>query len=94
VTATRVALLNHAFARKFLNGANPIGHTVRTTRLDAPPAREIVGVVADAIYRDVREPILPIVYVVCSQNRVRRKNERAVVFAPEPEGLTKRETLR
>jgi hypothetical protein len=31
---------------------------------------------------------------VCSQNRVRRKNERALVFAPEPEGLTKRETLR
>jgi putative ABC transport system permease protein len=66
-TAAPVALVNQAFARKFLAGANPIGHTVRTMRLNSPAAREIVGLVADAVYRDVREPMLPTVYVPLAQ---------------------------
>jgi hypothetical protein len=63
----RVALVNQAFARKFLDGANPLGHTVRTLRVNAPPAREIVGVVADSVYRNVREQPLPTVYVPLAQ---------------------------
>jgi putative ABC transport system permease protein len=66
-TANRVALVNQAFARRFLKGASPIGHTVRTRGFDAPPAREIVGVVTDAAYRDVREPVPPTVYVPFAQ---------------------------
>jgi putative ABC transport system permease protein len=63
-----VALVNEAFARKFLPGANPIGHTVRTTSsTNVTSSKEIVGLVADAVYRDVREPILPTVYVPWSQ---------------------------
>jgi predicted permease len=63
----RVALVNQAFARKFLDGANPIGHTVRTLLVTAPPAREIVGLVADSVYRNVREQSLPTVYVPLAQ---------------------------
>jgi len=63
----RVALVNQAFARKFLDGANPIGHTVRTLRVTAPAAREIVGVVADSAYRNLREQPLPTVYVPLAQ---------------------------
>jgi putative ABC transport system permease protein len=66
-TAPRVALVNQAFARKFLSGASPIGQTVRTLRLNAPAARNIVGLVADAVYRDVRDPVLPTVYVPLAQ---------------------------
>jgi putative ABC transport system permease protein len=66
-TAAGVALVNQAFARKFLNGANPIGHTVRTTRVNEASSREIVGLVADAVYRSVRDPILPTVYVPLAQ---------------------------
>jgi putative ABC transport system permease protein len=66
-TAAGVALVNQAFARKFLDGANPVGHTVRTTRVNETATREIVGLVADAVYRSVRDPILPTVYVPLAQ---------------------------
>jgi predicted permease len=59
----RVALVNQAFARKFLNGANPLGHTIHPTRMPGSPGIEVVGLLADAVYRDVREPTLPTVYV-------------------------------
>jgi putative ABC transport system permease protein len=64
-----VMLVNHAFAKKFLNGANPIGHTVVIgvgSRTPEPP-REIVGLVADAVYRGLREPIPPTMYVPVAQ---------------------------
>ena len=64
----RVALVNQAFARKFLKGANPVGHTMRLTREPASPAIEIVGLLVDAVYRDVREPTLPTAYVPLSQS--------------------------
>jgi predicted permease len=67
VNGPRVALVNQAFARKFLNGANPVGHTIRPTK--TPEAvLEIVGLVADAVYRDVREPTLPTAYVPLAQS--------------------------
>jgi predicted permease len=67
--ATQVILVNQAFARKFLNGGNPIGHTV-TWGIGNPvpePTREIVGLVADAVYRSLREPIPPTMYVPLAQ---------------------------
>ena len=67
-SSPRVALVNQAFARKFLNGANPVGHTIHLTREPASPAIEIVGLLADAVYRDVREPTLPTAYVPLSQS--------------------------
>lgn len=66
-SSRRVALVNQAFARKFLDGANPIGHTVRTLLVSAPPPREIIGVVADSVYRNVREQTLPTVYIPLAQ---------------------------
>ena len=67
--APPVILVNQAFARKFLNGASPLGHTV-TIGAGGPvaqPPREIVGVVADAVYRSLREPIPPTMYVPLAQ---------------------------
>ena len=66
--APRVALVNQAFARKFLGGANPVGHTVRPSREAGSPTIEIVGLLTDAVYRNMREPILPTVYVPLSQS--------------------------
>jgi putative ABC transport system permease protein len=69
--APLVAIVNQAFVRKFMNGASPIGHTVRDrpvaglTNNDVP--KEIVGVVADAVYRNLREPIPPTLYVPLAQ---------------------------
>jgi len=61
--APLVAIVNQAFARTFLNGANPIGHTLRRFPVGAGEASlEIVGVAGDAVYRRLREPIPPTVY--------------------------------
>jgi len=66
-SAAPVALVNQAFARKFLDGGDPVGHTMRLTRDPKSPPIEIVGLVADAVYRDVREATLPTAYVPLSQ---------------------------
>src|SRR5439155_21055560 len=50
-----VAIVNQAFARRFLNGASPVGHTVQRRGPVGKPGApsEIVGVVADAVYRSL-----------------------------------------
>lgn len=78
----RVALVNEAFARKFLDGANPVGHTIRPARPASSPPIEIVGLVADAVYRDVREPTLPTAYVPFSQAVDRSLVEDTTQTAP------------
>ena len=53
--ATRpVAVVNEAFVRKFRLGANAVGARLGTTE-GQPPDIEIVGVVADAAYRNARD---------------------------------------
>jgi predicted permease len=57
-------VVNEAFARSFYDGANPVGR--RFDRLghdNTPLAQEIVGLVRDAKYNDLREPVKPTVYV-------------------------------
>jgi len=55
------ALVNETFARTYFNGQNPVGKTVLRGGPNAP--FQIVGLVADAPYRSIREPILPVAYV-------------------------------
>src|SRR5262249_53972630 len=67
--APPVALVNQAFARKFLTGANPIGHTVVASAGSPFPEapRECGGLVADGVYRSLREPVPPTMYVPLAQ---------------------------
>jgi predicted permease len=67
--AVAVAMVNEAFARKFTGGANPLGRTVREpSRPSEPnPEREIVGYVADAAYRSLRDPVPPTMYLPFEQ---------------------------
>jgi putative ABC transport system permease protein len=64
-----VALVNERFVRRRLDGAPPLGRTVRLPRLrDAPftaptDTFEIVGVVRDTLNAGLGEPIMPEVYV-------------------------------
>ena len=76
-----VILVNQAFAKKFLNGANPIGHTVSSTTFAAvnQPPREIVGLVADAVYRSLREPVPATMYVPLAQFDERRQPAPAAI---------------
>ena len=68
--APAVAIVNEAFARKFTGGANPMGRRVREpARPSSPnPEREIVGYVADAAYRSLREPVPATMYLPFEQN--------------------------
>jgi predicted permease len=64
-----VAIVNETFARVFLNGASPVGHTIKLFLPGPPPPPiEIVGVVADAVYaRSLRDPIGPTIYLPLAQ---------------------------
>jgi len=62
--ARPVAIVNEAFAAKYLPGGRPIG---RTFKLDVGPgepdlAYEVVGVVEDTAYSSLRTPMGPIMY--------------------------------
>jgi putative ABC transport system permease protein len=67
--APTVILVNEAFARRFTGGANPVGRRVREpARPTAPtPDRLIVGYVADAAYRNLRDPVPPTMYLAYAQ---------------------------
>ena len=65
-----VALVNEAFARKYFQDRDPIGLTVRlvTGRAnDVAPPKMVIGVVADAVYRTIRDVPTPTVYIPLSQ---------------------------
>ncbi|MGD0297267.1 MAG: ABC transporter permease [Bryobacteraceae bacterium] len=57
-----VAVVNEQFAKKFWPGRDPIGQRFKTAALDGNEA-EVIGVVRDSIYRDVREAKQEILYV-------------------------------
>jgi predicted permease len=66
---TKRVLVNETAVRKFFGGANPIGQ-----RLEEPggpnnpaPAYEVIGVVKDAIYRDLRETVPATMYRAMTQ---------------------------
>jgi putative ABC transport system permease protein len=65
-----VAIVNEAFARKFLNGASPVGQRfwVEATPGDPDTVYEIVGLVRDTKYEDLREEFVPIAYYAAAQN--------------------------
>jgi predicted permease len=69
-TASRVMLVNDSFVRSHLQGRSPIGATLRTVAEAGYPETtyEIVGVVGNTKYGDLREEMPPIAYVPIAQN--------------------------
>jgi predicted permease len=57
-SAHKVAIVNQAFMRRYFNGDNPLG---RTLIADREPV-EVIGLVEDAAFTSVREPVEPTVY--------------------------------
>jgi putative ABC transport system permease protein len=61
-----VALVNQAYARRFLGGANPVGQfserAVPGTGVSGAMKIQIVGLVEDTIYRSLRESSMPTMY--------------------------------
>lgn len=86
-----VVIVNEAFARKFTNGANPIGHHFRQPEYPDRPAfdQEIVGYVKDAVYRSLRAPIPPTMYIPIAQHAEPPSGISISVRAGSPALLTK-----
>ena len=64
VPPTRV-VVNHAFAQRFFPNADPVGRRFGAgTEKVVGADYEIVGMVSDAKYRSLREPIIPTFYAV------------------------------
>jgi predicted lysophospholipase L1 biosynthesis ABC-type transport system permease subunit len=63
-----VAVVNQTFARRFLQAGNPVGQ--RFTQGDPSgqsTTYEVVGLVGDAVYRSLRAPMMPIMYIPLAQ---------------------------
>jgi len=60
-----VAIVNEAFARQFANGDNPIGRRIwqKAELGKQQMSYEIVGLVRNTKYEDIREPFPPLVYL-------------------------------
>jgi predicted permease len=66
-----VAIVNQHFARRFLQGGNPLGAHFATGGDGNQVQREIIGVVADAKYDDLRKPVEATVYIPFEEGRGR-----------------------
>lgn len=65
VETTEVVLVNRKFAERYFNGENPVGRTVVSPAFspgDTAEAMEVVGLVDDAVYIDLREELTPTMY--------------------------------
>lgn len=66
--APRVAIINRSLARKFFGSANPVGRRFQMRGGDEQATSvEVVGLVADAMYRSLRDTLSPTVYVPWTQ---------------------------
>ena len=58
------AIVNQTFVKTFFNGGDPIGHTFEKVNPDGSRQLcQVIGVVADAAYSSLHDPILPVAYV-------------------------------
>ena len=68
--STPVVIVNQAFARRFTPGGNPVGKSIRLPDHDeGQPTKvfEIVGVVGNSAYNDLRKVSEPVVYTCYNQ---------------------------
>jgi predicted permease len=81
-----VAIVNEAFARNLLNGENPIGRTFETEAEPNYPqiAYEVVGLVKNTKYDDLREEFKPIAYVPDLQHPRPRVGAQLLIRSSQP----------
>lgn len=88
LTSPKVAIVNEMFARKFFNGANPVGQAFRRAA-DAghpEPLFEIVGLVSNTKYAELREEFRPIAFFPIAQNEIPGADATFVLRIAGPPG--------
>jgi putative ABC transport system permease protein len=85
--APPVAIVNEAFARKFLGGGNPVGREFRA-QIGTPTSDiyQVVGLVSNAAYRRLREGMVPTVYIPLSQTPLNASISMTVRTSPALRG--------
>jgi predicted permease len=70
VSSPKVAIVNQVFARKFFGGANPVGHTfhLEAEAGKPEPLIQIVGLVENTKYYELREDFIPIGFLPIAQD--------------------------
>src|SRR5216683_2581512 len=85
-TSVKVAIVNQAFARKILKGADPLGKRFRIH--EAPgkprPLYEIVGVTADNKFQDMHEEFLPFMYFPSTQEEKPSPEDQILIRSSLP----------
>jgi putative ABC transport system permease protein len=68
--APKVAVVNEAFAKRFFEGASPVGHTFRVEGEAGKPERiyQIVGLARNTKYYELREEFIPIAFLPIAQD--------------------------
>jgi putative ABC transport system permease protein len=87
-TSVKVAIVNQAFVRKILKGADPLG---KKFRLHQPPGKprplyEIVGLSGDSKFQDMHEEFLPFVYFPSSQQEKPSPDHQILIHSSLPLG--------
>ena len=85
-TSAKVAIVNQAFVRKILKGADPLG---KQFRIHEPPGKprplyEIVGVTGDNKFQDMHEEFLPFMYFPASQQEKPSPDDQIVIRSSLP----------
>jgi putative ABC transport system permease protein len=85
-TSLKVAIVNQAFVRKILKGAEPLGKRFRIH--EAPgkprPLYEIVGVVGDNKFQDMHEEFLPFAYYPTTQQEKPSPDDQILIRSSLP----------
>jgi putative ABC transport system permease protein len=86
LNGVQVAIVNEAFAKKCYDGANPVGKlfSFEGDKGETPPVFEVVGMVKDTKYYELREDFRPIAFFPDSQDKGPSQYANIVVRADIP----------
>ena len=85
-TSAKVAIVNQAFVKKILKGADPLG---KRFRIHEPPGKprplyEIVGVTGDNKFQDMHEEFLPFMYFPAQQQEKPGPDDQILIKSSLP----------
>jgi predicted permease len=88
LTAPKVAIVNESFVRQLLDGHDPIGKRFQVETPPGEPALiyEIIGLVKDTKYYNLRENFRPTAFVASSQAKDHDEDSQLIISSSLPAG--------